>query len=102
MCVDGSAFHKPQIGPYYDDVNPSKQDLFRQMYFHEHYRPIMKSNVVNLAHTKAEYIELVNNMLKNPEDYIANCDNCVHEIITFSDGQSTNRAVAAIKNFFEA
>ena len=102
MCVDGSAFHKPQIGPYYDDINPAAQDLFRQMYYQEHYRPIMKSRVVHLAHTKSEYIDIVNSMLEKPSDYIANCDNCVKEIITYADGQSTMRAVAAIKNFFEA
>lgn len=101
MCVDGSAFHKPQIGPYYDEVNHANEELFRQMYFQEHYRPIMKSNVVNLAHSKTEFINLVRDMLKSPSDYIANCNNCVHEIITYSDGQSANRAVASIKTFFE-
>jgi hypothetical protein len=100
MCVDGSAFSKPQIGPYYDEVNPATQDLFRQMYYQEHYRPIMKSNVVNLAHTKKEYIALVNKMIEKPDDYTANCETCVKEIITYSDGQSTKRAAAVIKKFF--
>ncbi len=102
MAVDGSAFHKPQIGPYYDEVNPATQDLFRQMYYQEHYRPIMKSKVVNLAHTKTQFIELVNSIIENPAAHIANCDQCVQEIITFSDGQSTNRAVAAIQKFYGA
>ncbi|MCW3115330.1 MAG: hypothetical protein JWR18_3726 [Segetibacter sp.] len=102
MSVDGSAFRKPQIGPYYDDVNPSTQDLFRQMYFQEHYIPIMKSKVVNLAHTKEEFIDLVNRVIENPSAYTANCKSCVEEIITYSDGKATLRAVSAIKNFFVA
>ncbi|MDB5248667.1 MAG: hypothetical protein JWQ40_3061 [Segetibacter sp.] len=101
MTVDGSAFNKPQVGPYYDDVNPSTQHLFREMYFQEHYRPIMNSKVVNLAHSKAEYIDLVNKMLEHPCKYISNCDKCIEEIITFSDGRSTDRAVTAIKNFYQ-
>lgn len=100
MSVDGSAFHKPQIGPYYDEVKPDKEDLFRQMYFQEHYRPIMRSNVINLAHSKPEFIELVNKALHSPEGYTTSCDVCLHEIITYTDGSSTNRAVTAIKSFF--
>lgn len=102
MCVDGSAFKKPQIGPYYDEVNPSKEDLFRRMYYQEHYVPIMKSDVLNLAYTKAEFIDLVNRLIQNPSAYTANCAECVEEIITYSDGQSTSRAVSAIRNFFVA
>jgi hypothetical protein len=100
MAVDGSAFHKPQIGPYYDDVNPAAQDLFRGMYHQEHYRPIMNTKAVNLVNNRNEYIDIVNQALRSPSSYTANCTNCVNEIITYSDGQSTNRAVAAIKNFF--
>ncbi|MDQ6814835.1 MAG: CDP-glycerol glycerophosphotransferase family protein [Bacteroidota bacterium] len=101
MSVDGSAFKKPQIGPYYDEVNPSKQHLLRQMYYQEHYVPIMKSKVVHLAHSKAEFIDLVKRVAENPSAYTTNSLKCVEEIITFSDGKSTSRAVAAIKSFFE-
>jgi CDP-glycerol glycerophosphotransferase (TagB/SpsB family) len=99
MAVDGSTFHKPQIGPYYDDINSSKQNLFRQMYYQEHYRPIMDSKAVSLAHTRNEYIDMVGQALEDPSSYVTNSKNCVREIITYSDGQSTNRAVEAIKNF---
>jgi hypothetical protein len=102
MCVDGSAFKKPQIGPFFDDVNPATQQLFRQMYYQEHYVPIMNSKVLNLAYTKDGFIDLVNKLVKNPAAYTENCDKCVEEIITYTDGRSTIRAVAAIKKFFAA
>jgi hypothetical protein len=102
MCVDGSAFHKPQIGPFYDDINPSTQDLFRQMYYQEHYVPIMNANVLNLAYNKDQFIDLVNRVSEHPSAYIDNCDKCVEEIITYRDGKSTDRAAAAIKTFFKA
>lgn len=101
MSVDGSAFEKPQIGPYYDEVNPGKQNLLRQMYYQEHYVPIMNSKVVNLAHSKEEFIDLVKRVAESPATYTANCAKCVEEIITFSDGKSASRAVSAIKSFFE-
>lgn len=102
MCVDGSAFNKPQIGPYYDEMHPETQDLFRQMYFQEHYLPIMKSKVLHLANTRTEFIELVKHLVNNPAASTANARKCVEEIITYSDGRSTTRAVGAIKNFFAA
>lgn len=102
MCVDGSAFDKPQIGPYYDAVNPETEDLFRQMYYQEHYRPIMNTGVINLAYKPDEYITLINDVLKQPGKYTAKCKACLQEIITYSDGKSTERAVAAIQNFFAA
>jgi hypothetical protein len=100
MAVDGSAFNKPQVGPYYDEVRPTFEQYFRQMYFQEHYVPIMKSNAVTLAHTKRELIELVSAAIANPNAYNKNCNNCVEEIITFSDGQSASRAANAITKFF--
>ena len=100
MCVDGCVFNKPQIGPYYDDLKPDKVELFRGMYMQEHYRPILRTNTLNLAHTKEEFISLVNNTLESPEKYISNCESCVKEIITYTDGKSTNRVVQTIEKFF--
>ncbi len=102
MAVDGSAFGKPQIGPYYDEVDPATESLFRRMYYQEHYRPIMKIDVVQLAQTKQAFIELVQKVLENPSHYTSNCIKCVEEIVTFSDGKSANRAAIAVEKFFAA
>jgi hypothetical protein len=99
MSVDGSAFNKPQIGPHYDIVDPKGEELFRKMYFQEHYLPIMRSEVVTLAHNKKEFISIVNEALANPGKFNKKSKSCIEEIVTYSDGQSTNRAVAAIKKF---
>jgi hypothetical protein len=101
ISVDGSAFNKPQIGPYYDTISTRKEKLFRRMYYQEHYQPIIKTGVVNLAYTKDEYISLINKALVNPEKFNKNSKSCLEEIITYTDGQSTNRAVATIKSFFQ-
>jgi len=100
MAVDGSVFDKPQIGPYYDDINPLKQELIRKMYFQEHYLPIMQSKAIHLAHSKEQLIELVNKMLADPDSYNKKCRKCVEEIITCTDGQSTKRVSEILKSFF--
>ena len=102
MCVDGSVFNKPQIGPFYDDIYPENQDLFRGMYQQEHYRPILRTKVLHLAHSKEEYIDLVIQTIKDPMSHISRCKPCVEEIITYTDGQSAKRAAQAIKQFFTA
>lgn len=102
MAVDGSVFNKPQIGPYYDDIHLSKQHLFRNMYFQEHYLPIVKSKAVSLPKNKADYISMVNEALQDPFSHTSHNADCVKEIITYTDGQSSNRAVTAIKSFFAA
>ena len=100
MSVDGSAFNKPQIGPYYDLVRKNKEHLFRKMYHQEHYQPILKTNVVKLANNKDEFVSIVNTALQQPENFSINSEACLKEIITYTDGRSTSRAVEAIKTFF--
>ncbi len=100
MAVDGSIFNKPQIAPAYDCIQPRAQKGLRKMYEQEHYLPIIKSKAVHLAYSQKQLIDLVNDALKNPEKYNQNCKNCVEEIITFTDGKSSERVVDKLKEFF--
>jgi hypothetical protein len=100
MTVDGSVFDKPQIGPYYDNVNPGKQSLLRKMYFQEHFLPVINSNVLYLAHSKEHLIHLINETLNDPESFNEGCKKCVEEIITFTDGKSAERVAGILKSFF--
>jgi hypothetical protein len=102
MAVDGSVFNKVQIGPYYDEENPAAEKALRGIYNQEHYLPIMRTNVIQLADSKDKMIRLVNEALLQPEKLNIGCKKCVEEIITYSDGQSAKRVVTAIKNFLEA
>jgi hypothetical protein len=100
MSVDGSVFDKPQIGPFYDAIIPKKQGWLRKMYYQEHFLRILKLNAVHLARSKEELIDLVNKALANPEVYNKSCKKCVEEIITYTDGRSTNRVASILRGFF--
>ncbi|MCY7421112.1 MAG: CDP-glycerol glycerophosphotransferase family protein [Chitinophagaceae bacterium] len=97
MTVDGSAYNKPQIGPYYDEVNPAKQDLLRGMYYQEHFKPIINSQSLLLAGSKKELIHYINTALANPASVTKNSQKVLEEIITYTDGKSTERVVNIIK-----
>ncbi len=101
MTVDGSAFNKPQIGPAYDEINPSKEFLLQQMYQQEHFLPIMETGGLLLATSKKSMIEYVNKALLNPGLYNKKCRIILENIITYTDGKSTDRVASVIKNFLK-
>jgi CDP-glycerol glycerophosphotransferase (TagB/SpsB family) len=100
MTVDGSVFNKPQIAPYYDDMNKAGEAALRNIYYQEHYKPILNSGVLQFANSKQSLITLINNNLANSSYYTNNCKKCVEEIITYTDGKSGERVVEIFQNFF--
>jgi hypothetical protein len=101
MTIDGSVFHKPQIGPYYTEIKKEKREyLTRKMYYQEHYLPITESKAINRPSSKEAFIEMVNEALYHPEKYTQYCNDCLQTMIVYTDGKSTDRVVAAIKKFF--
>jgi len=72
----------------------------RAIYKQEHFLPIIRTNVVHFADNKGALVQLVKGSLEQPDQYNKNAAACVQEIITYNDGKSANRAVAAIKKFF--
>ena len=97
MAVDGSIFNKPQIAPFYDLEKPGTQKLLRDLYFQEHYLPIVSSGAIHFAKSKKDLIYLVNNSLENPSAFIQGNKKCVEEIISFTDGKSAERVAATIQ-----
>jgi len=101
MSLDGSVFYKPQIGPWYTEIDKArKEELIRKMYVQEHYLPIAKSGAVNMPASKEEYVNIVADALHNPGKYTKHNDDCLRTMLTYTDGKSTERAVAALKKFY--
>ena len=97
MTVDGCAYLKPQIGPAYDELNPSKQHLLKGMYNQDHFKPVLKTKTLKLATSKKEMIRFINEALEHPERFTTNCGETLEEIITYKDGKSTERVLSALK-----
>jgi len=97
MTVDGSAFNKPQIAPAYDVRGKKESALLERMYYQEHFIPIINIQGVQLAHSKNELVQLINQALIDSNFMTQKCAEVIKEIITYDDGLSTQRVVAEIK-----
>ena len=103
MTIDGSVFYRPQIGPYYTELDKArKEKLTRMMYVQEHYLPITESGAINMPGSKEAFIDMVSEALQDPAKYTKHCDDCLDAVITYKDGQTTSRVIAALKEFYNA
>jgi hypothetical protein len=98
MTVDGAVFDRPQIGPAYDDRPGRPYDrTMRELYAHEHFLPITRSGGLDIVHDRRALIAAVAMGLKQPALRAAGRKQLVREIITFTDGQSTQRVLAELR-----
>jgi len=99
MTVDGSAFGKPQIGPAYVHHKKHSSKLLSRMYLQEHFAPVVKTKVLQLAASSDQMIHFINNALENGKVERDETEDALKPIITFCDGKSTERVAGVIKNF---
>lgn len=103
MTVDGAVFDRPQVGPAYDDSADSRYDrTMRELYQHEHFAPIVKSNGLDIAFSRQELVRAVNAGLQNPGARAVGRKLLVEEIITYTDGRATERVAAELERCFTA
>lgn len=93
MTVDGSAFGKPQIAPYYDEVNMDCERDLRNLFLQQHFLPIIRTGGLQLAHSRAELIKLVNTAIDKEDHFNEGSEAILKEIITYTDGNSTDRVI---------
>jgi len=99
MTLDGSAFGKPQIGPAYVHHKKHSSKLLSRMYLQEHFAPVVKTKVLQLATSSGDMMRLINKALENGNFNQSKKEDILKPIITFCDGKSTERVTAVIKEF---
>lgn len=98
MTVDGCAFDKPQLAPYYDTVNKRNQNLLRSLFFQIHYKKIMESGGLTLVNHKDDWARIINQSLINPGQLKENRKLLLKTIISYTDGLSNQRVADGIEN----
>ncbi|MEO6550707.1 MAG: CDP-glycerol glycerophosphotransferase family protein [Ferruginibacter sp.] len=69
LTLDGAIFSKPQIGPAYSVIDRQLSTVLKDLYYREHYLPITQSGGVQIAYSKKELINYLNEALLDPGKY---------------------------------
>lgn len=93
MTLDGTMWGKPQVGPAYLHTRRSSR-LLKNMYYQKHFEPICAGGGIALATSKESLIEEINKALSTPP---RSNNTMLEQMITFTDGNSTARVAAALK-----
>lgn len=99
MTVDGSAFDKPQLAPYYDRIHRKDQKPLRGLFEQLHYKKIMESGGLTLVRKPEDWRAAINQSLHNPKREASERNRILQEIISFTDGKSTQRVAESIQHF---
>jgi len=103
MTVDGAIFDRFQIGPAYDDTPSRKYDRASiEVYYQEHFLPIVESKGVAIVRSRQDLIQSVRTGFTNPEEQSEGRRRIVQEICTFDDGRCTERVGSAVREFVKA
>lgn len=98
MTVDGSAYGKPQIAPYYDAWNRRYEEKLRKLFAQQHFLPIMQTGGLLLARSEENLVHLVNAVLSGEIRCGVKSASILQEIITYTDGNSTSRVAGVIES----
>lgn len=98
MALDAAIHNRPAIGVAYASVPDSQEEhVYRQAYLSHHYRPLVRSGGLRLAHTPDEMLELIRRAMQFPDEDRLARQQMVDRECGVVDGQATGRIVEAIK-----
>ena len=100
MSIDGSILDRPQVGPAYDEsVGHKYHRSAFECYQQEHFLPILNSGGLAVARSRIELIEAIRCALLNPAARGSGRARLVKEVLTFNDGNCTQRVSDAVAEF---
>ena len=103
MTVDGSVFDRPQIGPsFVPGATWRQRRTLRSFYRQEHWQPIARSGGLTVVDDEAALVTAIAEALARPESGREGRTRLVKEVLTFDDGRSSERLVAAVERFLAA
>lgn len=94
MTLDGAVFDRPQVGPrFVPGADPRAAKQVRELYDREHWWPITASGGLATADSPDELLAAVTEGLRDPSARSAGRQRMVEDLLTFTDGNSSQRLV---------
>ncbi|CAB4983240.1 unannotated protein [freshwater metagenome] len=97
MTLDGAMFDRPQIGPrFVPGATFSENSRIKDMYSQEHWLPITASGGLRTVDSAEELILATAHALEHPEEGSEARQRMINDLLTYTDGQSSQRLVDAV------
>ncbi len=98
MTLDGAVFDRPQVGPrFVPGADPRAAKQVRELYDREHWWPITASGGLVTADSPDELVAAVTEGLQDPSARSAGRQRMVEDLLTFTDGRSSQRLVDEVR-----
>jgi len=100
MTLDGAMFDRPQIGPrFVPGASRLESSRIKDMYKQEHWQPITASGGLRTVDNAEELLRAVEQALQQPELGAQGRQRMIQDVLTYPDGNSSQRLVDAVANF---
>jgi hypothetical protein len=97
MTLDGAMFDRPQIGPrFVPGATVSENSRIKDMYSQEHWLPITASGGLRTVDSAEELLLATKEALQHPEADSESRQRMIKDLLTYTDGQSSQRLVDAV------
>jgi hypothetical protein len=97
MTLDGAMFDRPQIGPrFVPGATVSENSRIKGMYKQEHWLPIAASGGLITVDSAEELLLATAQALQHPEEESDARQRMIKDVLTYTDGQSSQRLVDAV------
>ena len=97
--LDGAILDRPVIGIRFDRESDAPQDLIYEEYDADHYRPLVQSGGLRLAHNWPQLMELMQQAIRNPERDKAARKRMVAQECGVVDGRAGERVANALMDY---
>jgi hypothetical protein len=100
-ALDAAILDKPVIGIRFDNEKDAPQEIIYAAYDSDHYRPLVESGGLRVAHTWSELQFLMQQAIESPELDRDKRAHMVAQECGIVDGKAVDRVTDALLNYFE-
>ena len=100
MALDGAMFDRPQVGPAFVPGPAAASRRVARFYRQEHWAPIARSGGVDTVTDVDALVRAVADALRDPGARAEGRRRMLEDVLTYTDGRSTDRLVAEVAGVF--
>lgn len=97
VVLEAAIFNRPCVVPVFHTYQPDRsREYFRINAFSKHYARIRKLDLIPIANSLDEYVNVINRFREEPDWHAASRHQLVRDYVSFTDGKSTRRIASML------